>query len=1099
MISKNCRKRTLTDFFRQIRVIVPVFLLVLPSVLLANLPDFSLTLSKTNETCLGNGTLTFSTTGTVAGSVVTFYVYQLPDSTNAIAVQTTTFLGGRTSATYQVVAVQTLGTDQNSQTATITIENDIVPLSYTASSTNSVCNDGTITVNITSGIGAQYELISGPITRPLQSSPFFDLLPPGVYQIRVYDTCGDANVITHTVLSSSLNLTIGPVSFPSLQLPSCTSIYVANTITAGNSQTIRYPLTLNYLVHFPNGSTQTYNQTVNSGLPNQHITSIEIPFFYNQLYYYDLSVTDGCGNNYILNNNEINQQLTASLLGQNAQCGNYYLTVGASFYGGNIQVQFTDFPAGFDPTVANTAHPGPFGGPTVDYGDPTHPVPFGHYAVTITDDCGHSASAVVDLDFVPAEPSHEAEPWPGCQSNISDVTISIPNRTITLAIITAAPAAYPSSLPQDVSLFINSDGEVELVGLITGNYTIYLEDECGDTYSYDFFVPDVATSLSTASWPSCELGKGSIRIRGNNTLLTSVIITAAPSTFSFSLPYDASSFISSSSVFSMIDLLPGNYSFKVNDNCGIEHNITITVVGYSITSSSFSVTPHCGSFDLFLQHNSNAIAQQFWLQKFNPITNTWEHPSTGVDYIVGDQPNGTNSFAISNNLPTLNLVFLGTFRIIKSFQTFEDGNIAPFKTCIEVIDEFDFTGEIQFTGIEKTNCNGLYMNVKLYAIGVPPLLYSIIEKNGQPFVITNGTNNQFNNLEPAIYTFKVEQSCGDSRNFISDVAQLPSLAVANQPNDLVACDDISNDGTEFFDLSVQNNAILGSQNPTLYAISYHTTITEAVSNSNPLPNIINSGNTTIYCRLQYLSVADCFDITSFQLIVNSYPTAPTQEIHICQGTPTIISAPSGFSAYQWSTGATSQSITVSQAGQFTVNVIKNYPTGNCSGQFTYNVITSIPPTIDQVIVSDWTDTENTIEVLLNNNTVGNYMFSIDGIHFQESNFFGNLIAGEYSIIVKDDFGCGIDEATVYLLNYPKYFTPNGDGIHDYWKVKNSRFEPDLYTYIFDRFGKLITGFDSQSRGWDGMLNGQLLPATDYWFVVIRQDGREHRGHFTLKR
>ena len=26
-----------------------------------------------------------------------------------------------------------------------------------------------------------------------------------------------------------------------------------------------------------------------------------------------------------------------------------------------------------------------------------------------------------------------------------------------------------------------------------------------------------------------------------------------------------------------------------------------------------------------------------------------------------------------------------------------------------------------------------------------------------------------------------------------------------------------------------------------------------------------------------------------------------------------------------------------------------------------------------------------------------------------------------------------------------------------------------------------------------------LPSSDYWFVVKRENGKEHRGHFTLKR
>jgi gliding motility-associated-like protein len=57
----------------------------------------------------------------------------------------------------------------------------------------------------------------------------------------------------------------------------------------------------------------------------------------------------------------------------------------------------------------------------------------------------------------------------------------------------------------------------------------------------------------------------------------------------------------------------------------------------------------------------------------------------------------------------------------------------------------------------------------------------------------------------------------------------------------------------------------------------------------------------------------------------------------------------------------------------------------------------------------------------------------------------------------------------------------------------------MMVYIYDRYGKPITEFGSTSDGWDGTHKGQVLPATDYWFVVKRQDGREMRGHFAMMR
>jgi len=389
------------------------------------------------------------------------------------------------------------------------------------------------------------------------------------------------------------------------------------------------------------------------------------------------------------------------------------------------------------------------------------------------------------------------------------------------------------------------------------------------------------------------------------------------------------------------------------------------------------------------------------------------------------------------------------------------------------------------------------MDVKLYAVGVPPLHYSIIEKNGLPFFVNNGTSNIFLNLEPAIYTFKVDQSCGDSRNFISDVAQLPSLAIAQQPADMGACDDASHDGIESFTLTDQNPAVLGTLDSTLYTISYHLTFNDAVSNSNPLPSVYTSGNAQIYCRLKYNNSTDCYDVVSFHLIVHPY-LGSQATVSMCENESVTLTPGSGFASYQWSTGQTAQSINVHQNGTYTVTVTQSYPTATCTGQFSYNVVTVPAPVIDHLNIVDWTHNENSIEVVLQNNGAGNYEYSLDNVVFQQSPIFNNLPLGQYTVYVRDA-QCGGDSKNAVVLNYPKFFTPNGDGINDHWKVKYSEYEPNMKTSIYDRFGKLITSFTPESMGWDGNLNGRQLPSTDYWFVVVRQDGRNLRGHFTLKR
>jgi gliding motility-associated-like protein len=139
---------------------------------------------------------------------------------------------------------------------------------------------------------------------------------------------------------------------------------------------------------------------------------------------------------------------------------------------------------------------------------------------------------------------------------------------------------------------------------------------------------------------------------------------------------------------------------------------------------------------------------------------------------------------------------------------------------------------------------------------------------------------------------------------------------------------------------------------------------------------------------------------------------------------------------------------------------------------------------------------NAIEIIINSNL--SYEFSLDGFNYQNNNFFDNLIGGDYIVYVKEINGCGILEEMVSILDYPRFFTPNNDGLNDVWNLKG-RTNKNYSIYIYDRYGKLLKHLTKLENGWDGSYNGNLLPSNDYWFKVVFIDGIVKSGHFTLKR
>ena len=136
---------------------------------------------------------------------------------------------------------------------------------------------------------------------------------------------------------------------------------------------------------------------------------------------------------------------------------------------------------------------------------------------------------------------------------------------------------------------------------------------------------------------------------------------------------------------------------------------------------------------------------------------------------------------------------------------------------------------------------------------------------------------------------------------------------------------------------------------------------------------------------------------------------------------------------------------------------------------------------------------------------GVYTFSIDNIDgpYQKSTTFENLTSGFHTVFILDNTLCGFDKIEIPILGFPKYFTPNNDGINDTWQLKG--FSTDIYPtskiFIFDRFGKLIGEINPISNGWNGAFNGKTLPSSDYWFTVQLTNSEgivtNYKGHFSL--
>ena len=137
--------------------------------------------------------------------------------------------------------------------------------------------------------------------------------------------------------------------------------------------------------------------------------------------------------------------------------------------------------------------------------------------------------------------------------------------------------------------------------------------------------------------------------------------------------------------------------------------------------------------------------------------------------------------------------------------------------------------------------------------------------------------------------------------------------------------------------------------------------------------------------------------------------------------------------------------------------------------------------------------------------VEDYTFYFNDIDNGTDNTFYINRTDTYTVTVVDQNGC---EATAEIfmefidVEFPNFFTPDGDGLNDLWIPDNIEGFPDVLIKIYDRYGRVVEEMTRNVQGWDGNYDGKPLPTGDYWYVVQLQgelDDREFVGHFTLYR
>ncbi len=337
-----------------------------------------------------------------------------------------------------------------------------------------------------------------------------------------------------------------------------------------------------------------------------------------------------------------------------------------------------------------------------------------------------------------------------------------------------------------------------------------------------------------------------------------------------------------------------------------------------------------------------------------------------------------------------------------------------------------------------------------------------------------------------------------------------------------------------FDLTLWETQILNNESGV--SAAYYTNIDEAEAGTSSITNPATYNNIanpqTIYVSvindgsgIANASSTGCYTIVSFELYVPvPEVTITASKDVICvdaNGVPltntdlpvlTANALPSAPYDYQWMLngvtipGATNQSLTVTESGDYTVSASgpTDFDCINVSAVVTIEV-SGVPDGFNgNVTTTAFADSHQIVAEATSTIPGIEFWYSLDGAEATTDGTFDNVLPGTHIVTISDGENCWTEDVNVTIIDYPHFFTPNGDGVNDTWAIIGQEGIPISQIYIFDRFGKLLKQLDPDSEGWDGMYNGTQMPASDYWFKIMYIEGddstqKEFKAHFSLKR
>lgn len=259
-------------------------------------------------------------------------------------------------------------------------------------------------------------------------------------------------------------------------------------------------------------------------------------------------------------------------------------------------------------------------------------------------------------------------------------------------------------------------------------------------------------------------------------------------------------------------------------------------------------------------------------------------------------------------------------------------------------------------------------------------------------------------------------------------------------------------------------------------------------------NVISSGQYTVTTTLGACQSRDTMDVNYVPYPVVNLPSSSI----ICPNATLVLDAGAPATSYVWSTGDTTQSITISSGGMFSV-IVAN---AQCKTKDT-TIITAILP-----ITWERSATLCNMEKFsLDAGAYGtSYLWSTGAV----TQTISITDPGTYWVLMNKD-NCILSDTILLdgglgagIVWFPNSFTPNSNGLNDNFTGKGIDITY-FHLSIFNRWGELVFESEKENNGWNGTFKGTIVEQDVYiWKLAYKTKCTEDKlntkiGHVTVVR